>query len=108
MCAVGGREIDATDLHVQIDAQRYKRSALHGIALRTDDLGKMDELRVSARNVHHKNIVFKIDPRKWEEIIAASYEKHGFDEVILTQRSGDFGRDVVAVKRGFWSVRVID
>lgn len=55
-----------------------------------------------------RNIVFQIDPRKWEEIIAASYEKHGFDEVILTPRSGDFGRDIVAVKRGFWSVRVIE
>ena len=63
MCAVGGREIDATDLHVKIDAQRYTRSALHCIALRTDELGEMDELTVSACDVHHKNIVFKIDPR---------------------------------------------
>lgn len=53
-------------------------------------------------------VIFQIDPRKWEEIIAASYEKHGFDEVILTPRSGDFGRDVIATKKGFWSVRVIE
>ena len=53
-------------------------------------------------------IIYQIDPIKWEEIIAASYEKHGFDEVILTPRSGDFGRDVVATKRGFWSVRIIE
>jgi restriction system protein len=54
------------------------------------------------------NIAFKIDPRKWEEIIAVSYEKAGFDEVILTPRSGDFGRDVIAVKKGRYSVRFID
>ena len=26
----------------------------------------------------------------------------------LTPRSGDFGRDVIAVKHGWWSVRIID
>ena len=51
---------------------------------------------------------FKIDPRKWEEIIAGAYEEAGFDEVILTPRSGDYGRDVIAVKRGLWTVRIID
>src|SRR4051812_20600274 len=50
--------------------------------------------------------VLQIDPRKWEEIIAANYERHGFDEVILTTRSGDYGRDIIAVRRGFWSVRI--
>jgi restriction system protein len=40
--------------------------------------------------------------------VAASYERAGFDEVILTPRSGDFGRDVIATKRGFCSIRVID
>jgi restriction system protein len=53
--------------------------------------------------------VFEIDPRKWEEIIAANYERsRKFDDVILTPRSGDFGRDIIAVKHGFWSVRIIE
>lgn len=53
--------------------------------------------------------MFGIDPRKWEEIIAAAYEASGeFDEVTLTPRSGDLGRDVIAVKRGFGSVRLIE
>lgn len=52
--------------------------------------------------------LFKMDPRKFEELIAASYEQAGFDEVILTPRSGDFGRDVIATKRGFWSIRFVD
>ena len=52
--------------------------------------------------------IYKINPRIWEEIIAASYSKAGFDEVILTPRSGDFGRDVIAVKKGFGSIRFIE
>ena len=51
--------------------------------------------------------VFKIDPWKWEEIIAACYERSGFT-VTLTPRSGDLGRDIIAVKDGFWSVRFIE
>ena len=46
--------------------------------------------------------------RKLEEIIAASYKKAGFDEVILTPPSGDKGRDIIAIKRGFGSVRIIE
>lgn len=52
-----------------------------------------------------------ITPRQWEEIIAGAYSKAGFEEVTLTPRSGDYGRDVIAVKRaGGWvgTVRVID
>lgn len=50
---------------------------------------------------------FRIPPEKWEEIIAGAYERDGFD-VILTPRSGDGGRDVIAEKRGWGSVRFID
>src|SRR5208337_40847 len=35
--------------------------------------------------------IYQIDDRKWEEIIAGAYKKAGFEEVILTPRSGDFG-----------------
>ncbi len=51
---------------------------------------------------------FQIDPRKWEEIIAGAYKRAGFDEVVLTPRSGDYGRDVIAVKKGVGIFRVID
>jgi restriction system protein len=53
-------------------------------------------------------IAHQIAPRTWEEIIAGAYQKSGFDEVTLTPRSGDLGRDVIAVKRGLGTVRVID
>jgi restriction system protein len=53
--------------------------------------------------------MYQIDPRKWEEIIAATYDESGqFDEVTLTPRSGDRGQDVIAVKKGFGSVRLIE
>jgi restriction system protein len=54
------------------------------------------------------SFVFQIEARAWEEIVAGAYRKAGFDEVTLTPRSGDFGRDVIAVKRGLGTVRVID
>ena len=53
-------------------------------------------------------IAFQIPPDKWEEIVAGAYKKSGFDEVILTPRSGDFGRDVIAIKKGIGQIRVID
>lgn len=52
--------------------------------------------------------VHDLSPRMWEEIIAGAYKRAGFDEVILTPRSGDLGRDVIATKRGIGIVRVID
>ena len=54
------------------------------------------------------SIMFQIDWRKWEEMVAGIYERAGFDEVILTPRSGDLGRDVIAVKRGIITVRFVD
>jgi len=54
------------------------------------------------------NAIFQIEARRWEEIIAAAYEQAGFDEVILTPRSGDYGRDVIAIKKGLGEVRIVD
>lgn len=51
--------------------------------------------------------IYGIDWRKWEEIIAGAYKQQGFD-VELTPRSNDKGRDVIATKRGFGSVRFVD
>ena len=51
---------------------------------------------------------FEIPARRWEEIIAGAYKEAGFDEVILTPASGDLGRDVIATKSGFGSIRIYD
>jgi restriction system protein len=52
--------------------------------------------------------LYEIDPWTWEEIIAGAYTRAGFDEVILTPRSGDKGRDIVATQRGIGSIRIFD
>jgi restriction system protein len=54
------------------------------------------------------SVIYQIDDRRWEEMIAGWYKAAGFDEVILTPHSCDFGRDVIAVKRGMFTVRIID
>lgn len=53
-------------------------------------------------------VIYNIHWRKWEEIIAGAYERAGFDEVILTPRSNDKGRDVIATKQGVGSIRIVD
>jgi len=50
----------------------------------------------------------QIPSRVWEEIIAGAFQKAGFNEVTLTPRSGDYGRDVIAIKRGIGCVKIID
>jgi restriction system protein len=52
--------------------------------------------------------VYQIDWRKWEEIIAGAYKRAGFDEVILTPRSGDGGKDIIATKKGVGSICIFD
>lgn len=57
---------------------------------------------------HDPDALYKIDPHKMEELIAGWYKAAGFDEVTLTPRSGDYGRDIIAVKHGVLCVRIID
>jgi restriction system protein len=52
--------------------------------------------------------IYEIDPRKLEELIAGAYKEAGFDQVELTPRSADKGRDVVATKFGLGSIRIFD
>jgi restriction system protein len=54
------------------------------------------------------SIAYQLPWEKWEEIIAGAYKKAGFEEVTLTPRSGDYGRDVIAIKKGICSIRVIE
>lgn len=52
------------------------------------------------------SLAMQLDPRQWEEMIAGAYHKAGY-EVVLTPRSGDFGRDVVATRSGIGAVRIL-
>jgi restriction system protein len=54
------------------------------------------------------NLMYEIEPRKMEELIAGAYKEAKFDEVILTPRSGDLGRDIIATRRGSLQVRIFD
>jgi restriction system protein len=53
--------------------------------------------------------IYTLGWRVWEELIAGAYTRAGFfDEVILTPRSGDKGRDVIATRNGIGSIRIFD
>jgi restriction system protein len=51
---------------------------------------------------------FKMPWELLEEIVAGAYKRAGFEEVIITPRSGDHGRDVIATKHGLGTIRVIE
>jgi restriction system protein len=51
--------------------------------------------------------VREVPAEKLEEIVAGGFKKAGFHEVILTPRSGDHGRDVIAIKRGVGSIKIL-
>lgn len=51
--------------------------------------------------------MYELNWRKWEELIAGAYAQEGFD-VILTPRSNDRGRDVIATSRELGNIRFID
>jgi len=77
-----------------------------GILVQGVSIAWREVIRMISRNPEE---IYDIDPRKFEELIAGAYEVSGeFDEVILTPRSGDKGRDLIATKKGFGSMRIID
>jgi restriction system protein len=53
------------------------------------------------------NVAYQIPPDKWEELIAGAFKQAGYDEVVLTPRSGDHGRDVIATKAGVGCIKII-
>lgn len=52
--------------------------------------------------------IYEFDWRQWEEIVAGAWRQAGFDEVKLTPRSGDRGRDVIATNHDGSSIRLFD
>jgi restriction system protein len=51
---------------------------------------------------------FSRHPEKFEELIAAAYDRAGWPQVELTPRSNDRGRDVIATNPGFGAVRFLE
>jgi hypothetical protein len=52
-------------------------------------------------------LMFNIPPHIWEEIVAGAFFLLGFDEVVITPRSGDHGRDLIVTRFGIGSVKII-
>jgi restriction system protein len=73
---------------------------VHGVAVPWFEIMKMLQ--------QDPQSMYQIGYERWEEIIAGAYKRAGFDEVILTPRSGDLGRDVIASIRGVGSIRIYD
>lgn len=48
-----------------------------------------------------------LTPEQWEEMFAGAFKRQGFEKVVLTPRSGDLGRDVIATSTGVGSVKII-
>jgi hypothetical protein len=53
------------------------------------------------------SVAYQIPYGKWEEIVAGAFKEAGYDEVTLTPRSGDYGRDVIARRKGVGCVKVL-
>ena len=51
-----------------------------------------------------ESVIYQLTWRKWEEMVAGAYSAQGF-EVVLTPRSNDRGRDVIATKNDFGTIR---
>jgi hypothetical protein len=80
-----------------------KKKTSDGVLVRVVSLVFADVIKSLAEDW---NRAFEISPVKWEEIIVGAFDKAGFDEVVLTPRSGDHGRDVIAIKNGFGSIKI--
>jgi restriction system protein len=53
------------------------------------------------------NAFMQLDPRQMEELIAGGYEQDGW-AVTLTPRSGDGGKDIIAVRSDVGAIRILD
>ena len=51
-------------------------------------------------------LAYQIPAEKWEEIVAGAFHKSGY-EVVLTPRSRDRGRDVIATRKGIGCIKII-
>jgi restriction system protein len=81
-----------------------ERNVSDGILIRsTSDLWAEIVRRLGA----NWSEAFQLKPEQWEELIAGAFKKAGYDDVTLTPRSGDHGRDVIAVKHGVGCVKII-
>jgi restriction system protein len=80
-----------------------ERSTAEGILVKSTSLVWTEIVEVLGNDW---SVAYQIAPERWEEIVAGAFKKAQY-EVTLTPRSGDHGRDVVAIKRGVGCVKII-
>jgi len=51
-------------------------------------------------------LALQLSPTQLEEMVAGAYERAGF-QVVITPRSGDHGRDVIATSAGIGSIKIL-
>jgi restriction system protein len=49
----------------------------------------------------------QLTPDQWEEMVAGAFKKAGYHQVIITPRSGDHGRDIIATTRDVGCVKIL-
>jgi restriction system protein len=81
-----------------------QRRTAEGVLIESTSFVWLDILR---RLKYDWSQAYEIPPDKWEELVAGAYKKAGFDKVVLTPRSGDHGRDVIAVRNGIGCIKII-
>ena len=81
-----------------------KRETAQGVLLASTTRLWMEVVRVLSSDWSQ---AYQVPADRWEQIVAGAFEKAGYDEVTLTPRSADLGRDVIAIKRGVGCVKVI-
>ncbi len=52
------------------------------------------------------SLLQQLSPIQFEELIAGAFEREGYS-VVLTPRSGDFGRDLIATSKGLGAIKVL-
>lgn len=92
-----------SDFGITIQAQILTPNSTSQLLLRTPWEAIFQEV-IQDRN---RLFRFKEDPRAFEEFIAETYRLDGY-EVELTPRSNDGGVDVIARKRGFGAIKILD
>lgn len=81
-----------------------ERKTAEGILLRSTSAIWIDIVK---RLSGDWSVARQLTAEQWEEIVAGAFSKDGFDEVTLTPRSGDFGRDVIAIRRGIGCLKIL-
>lgn len=107
----------ALDADESSDRERYPTIVLQAAVVNLGDATNEGQLiegvsiawfEIVKELERNPSFLSEIPWRKLEELVAGAYEREGWPEVTLTPRSRDKGRDVIATKPGYGSIRIVD